>query len=172
MQKIQFYYNKRVVYQTTIISAFLFLVFLYKTTNVTKSGDILFYSLLSLGFLLLAFSFTKKYFFQTLKSNVAIELNENAIMDYGETRIIKWEEIENIVPVRQFLFNKYSGIAIDLYDKNGYYNSLTPAKKVNAFVTKMLYKTPIVIHLKIIAYDSEEIVMTFQDYFKKIKNSS
>ena len=108
----------------------------------------------------------------TLKSHVALELNQNAIMDYSSTQIIRWDEIENLAPVRQFLFKKYTGIAIDLYDEKGYYNRLTLYRRLNASMTKMLYKTPIVIHLKTISYDSEEIVLTLQDYFKKIKNSS
>ena len=150
----------------------LFLMSIFRVFNATRNLDIYFYALFS-GFLFLfLFFFTKNYLLPSLYSRSALELSENIIVDNISKQVIKWTDISDVVPIKKALSHKYSGIAIDLYSEEDYFDKLTFGKKIGALLNKILYKTPVVINFGLISYDSEELILTFQAEFERAKNSS
>ena len=167
---IQFPYNKSFAYSTVVLLSILFFIFLFRTfqfndprqVQVILFFDIFFFLLI--GFVLL------KYVIPAARGKIALELNENNIIDSVRHRVVNWENVQDVTYTK--LWGTFTaGIVVHLIDKNSFLAEQNTFQKLLGRISGLSYKTPFVIPSQYLSGDSRQIFQTIKTYCERRKSA-
>jgi hypothetical protein len=166
---VQFKYNKGFAYISGTALLVLFFIFLFRTFQFDDKENIRIMCYFDFGLFLMLIYFILKVLAPAIKGQIALELNNDEIVDIVSKRTVRWDNVQNI---RQVNFKNSSGIAIDLVDKEEFTIDKSFMQKVRCFLANSFYNTPMIIALQYISGSNSEILQIMKDYFARRKKCS
>ena len=168
---MQFRYSKSFPFSTTILLSILLAIFLNRTFHLQDMTSIEIISLSDIFLFSLIIYIAFKYLLPAHREKIALELNEQGIVDGVRQRTIHWDTIQNVRLVR--LYGVITpGIAIDLTNKNHFLSGRPFFQRMLGRLIDYSYRTPIVIPLQYISGDSLQIFESVKGYFVRRKNGA
>jgi len=163
---VQFKYNKGFAYICGTGLLILFFIFLFSTFQSGDKDNLRIMGCFDFVFFLMLSYFGIKVFSPAVKGKIALELNNDEIVDIAGKRTVRWDNVQN---VRQVNFKNADGIAIDLVDKEEFTIDKNFVEKIRCFLANFFYNTPMIIALQYISGSNAEILQAIQAYFAKRK---
>ena len=166
---IQFTYSRKFGYSTTFLLSLLLFVMLYRLAELEDPRQIRIIQFFIAFLLVIVLVVVLKYLIPALKGKVAIELNDQGIVDNIRNATVHWKNIEQIrlVTFKQFYGR---GIAIDLISDKAYLVDKGSWRKIFLKMNDWSFRTPLVIPLQFFTGDNSKIFETIESYFNKNRN--